>query len=212
MEIAGRCHCSYIKAGLLLVFCCFVLVPRAAADERDRIAEALEIEEGTVVADVGAGEGAWSVDLARRVGETGRVYATEIDPASLRDIERAVDAAGALSVTLVEGSATDTKLPAQCCDAILLRLVYHHFTDPHAMDQSMFASLRPGGLILVIDFEPGALGAPTNALPGVPEDRGGHGTPVEQVIEEMIAAGFALVRRIEDWSYREYAILFRRPE
>ena len=46
MEIAGRCHCSYIKAGLLLVFCCFVLVPRAAADERDRIAEALEIEEG----------------------------------------------------------------------------------------------------------------------------------------------------------------------
>ncbi len=201
-----------VKAVLLLAFCCFVLVPRVAADERDSIAEILEIEKGTVVADVGAGKGAWSVDLARRVGETGRVYATEIDPARLRNIERAVAAAGALSVTVVEGSVTDTKLPAQCCDAILLRLVYHYFTDPHAMDRSMFASLRPGGLILVIDFEPGAPGAPTHALPGVPEERGVHGTPVVQVIEEMTANGFALVRRIEDWSYREYAILFRRPE
>ena len=201
-----------VKAVLLSALCCLLMVPPVAADERDRIAEVLEIEEGSVVADVGAGRGAWSVDLARRVGATGRVYATEIDPARLRDIERAVAAAGATSVTVIEGSATDTKLPAQCCDAILLRLVYHHITDPHAMDRSMFASLRPGGLILVIDFEPGAPGAPTNALPGVPEARGGHGTPVDQVIEEMTANGFALVRRIEDWSYRDYAILFRRPE
>lgn len=128
-----------LRAALLLVFCCFLLVPRAAADERDRIAEVL------VVADIGAGKGAWSVDLARRVGSTGRVYATEIDPVLLRDIERAVVAAGAPSVTVVEGSATDTNLPMQCCDAILLRLVYHHFTDPHAMDRSMFAALHPGG-------------------------------------------------------------------
>ncbi len=201
-----------VKAVLLSALCCLLMVPPVAADERDRIAEVLEIEEGSVVADVGAGRGAWSVDLARRVGATGRVYATEIDPARLRDIERAVAAAGLRSVTVIEGSATDTKLPAQCCDAILLRLVYHHITDPHAMDRSMFASLRPGGLILVIDFEPGAPAAPTNALPGVPEARGGHGTPVDQVIEEMTANGFALVRRIEDWSYRDYAMLFRRPE
>jgi ubiquinone/menaquinone biosynthesis C-methylase UbiE len=200
------------KVVLFSALCCLLIVPRVAADERDRIAEVLEIKEGTVVADVGAGKGAWSVDLARRVGATGRVYATEIDPARLRDIERAVAAARLRSVTVVEGSVTDTKLPEQCCDAILLRLVYHHFTDPHAMDRSMFASLRPGGLILVIDFEPGAPGAPTHPLPGVPEARGGHGTPVEQVIEEMTANGFAFVRRIEDWSYRDYALLFRRPE
>ena len=80
------------------------------------------------------------------------------------------------------------------------------------MDQSMFESLRRGGLILVIDFEPGVPGAPTRTLAGVPEKRGGHGTPKDQLVEEMRANGFELVRRIDDWYRSDYAILFRRPE
>ena len=201
-----------VKAVLLAAFCSLMMVPCVEAAERDRIAEVLKIKEGTVVADVGAGEGEWTVDLARRVGETGRVYSTEIDQESLRSIERVVARADLKNVTFIEGTATDTNLPVQCCDAILLRLVYHHFTDPNAMDRSMFTSLRPGGLILVIDFQPGVPGAPTRTLRGVPEKRGGHGTPVDQLIEEMTTNGFELVRRINDWSDRDYAVLFRRPE
>ncbi|MFQ5931740.1 MAG: class I SAM-dependent methyltransferase [Nitrospiraceae bacterium] len=188
------------------------MVSYAEADERDRIAQVLEIKEGAVVADVGAGDGEWTVDLARRVGETGRVFSTEIGPEQVRSIKVVVAEAGLENVTVIQGTATATNLPEQCCDAILLRNVYHHFTAPNDMNQSMFASLRPGGLILVIDFQPGAPGAPTHILPGVPERRGGHGTPKDQLIEEMTANGFELVRRIEDWSYREYGMLFRRPE
>ncbi len=199
-----------IKAVLLSAYCCLVLAPYAEADDLDRIAQVLEIREGVVVADVGAGEGWWTVDLARRVGETGQVYSTEINPERLRNIEKIVVGAGLQNVTVIEGAATDTKLPAQCCDAILLRHVYHTFTDPNDMDRSMFASLRPGGLILVIDFQPGSPGAPP--LPGVPERRGGHGTPKDQLIEEMTANGFELVRRIDDWFRTDYAMLFRRPE
>ncbi len=203
---------NLIKAVLLSAYCCLMMVPYVEADERDRIAQVLETKEGAVVADVGAGEGEWTVDLARRVGETGRVFSTEIGPEQLRNIEVIVAEAGLKNVTLIEGTATSTNLPDQCCDAILLRIVYHHFTAPNDMNQSMFASLRPGGLILVIGFQPGAPGAPTRTLPGVPERRGGHGTPKDQLIEEMTANGFELVRRIEDWSYREYGMLFRRPE
>jgi len=203
---------NLIKAVLLSAYCCLMMVSSVEADERDSIAQVLEIKEGTVVADVGAGEGDWTIDLARRVGETGRVFSTEISPEQLRNIEVVVAEAGLKNVTLIEGTATSTNLPDQCCDAILLRIVYHHFTAPIDMNQSMFASLRPGGLILVIDFQPGAPTAPTRTLSGVPERRGGHGTPKDQLIEEMSANGFELVRRIEDWSYREYGILFRRPK
>lgn len=172
-----------------------MMIPYAEAVEQDKIAEVLKVKEGMVVADVGAGKGEWTVDLARRVGTTGRVYSTEIDAESLKDIEQAVGRAGLENVTLIEGVATDTNLPEQCCNAILLRRVYHHMTNPHEMDRSMFESLRPGGLILVIE-----------------KAGGGHGTPTNQLIEEMIANGFELVRHIDDWSSRDDAMLFRRPE
>ncbi len=201
-----------ITAALLSAYCCLVTLAQAEALEIDRIVEVLDIREGAVVADVGAGKGFWSVALARRIGKTGRAYSTEIHPELLRGIEKKVVSAELDNVTVIEGTATDTKLPEQCCDAILLRIVYHHFTNPHDIDQSMFKSLRPGGLILVIDFEPGAPGAPTRTLAGVPEERGGHGTPRDQLIEEMTTNGFEVVRRIDDWSPRNYAILFRRPE
>ncbi len=201
-----------IKAILLSAYFCLMVVPYAEALEHDKIADVLRLKEGTVVADVGAGKGEWTVDLAQSVGATGRVYSTEIDPEGLRDIERAVAKAGLKNVTVIKGLPTDTKLPKQCCDAILLRLVYHHFTAPNDMDRSLFESLRPGGLVLVIDFEPGAPTAPTRKLDGVPETRGGHGTPKDQLIEEMTSNGFELARRIDDWSYRDYAMLFRRPE
>ena len=74
---------NLIKAVLLSAYCCLMLVPYVEADERDRIAQVLEIKEGAVVADVGAGDGDWSIDLARRVGETGRVFSTEIGPEQL---------------------------------------------------------------------------------------------------------------------------------
>ena len=210
--MATSLESTVLKAVLVLTYCFLAFVPLANADEYDKIAKALAIKEGAVVADVGAGEGEWSIDLARRVGDTGRVYSTEIDLESLKAIERAVAKAGIENVTVVKGLTTDANLPEQSCDAILLRLVYHHFIASNDMNRSMFESLRPGGLILIIDFEPGAPNAPTRKLAGVPEARGGHGTPKDQMIGEMTANGFELVRRIDDWSYRDYAILFRRPE
>lgn len=179
------------------------------AAERDRIAGLLEIGPGAAVADIGGGQGEWTVDLAGRVGEEGHVYSTEVNPERLEDIRDEVEDAGVDNVTVLEGSDTGTNLPEACCDAILLRRVYHHFVDPGAMVGSMFDSLRPGGRILVIDFQPGSIGA--DAPAGVPERRGGHGTPTDQLLEEMAAGGFEVVERIDDWWGDDYAVLFRRP-
>ena len=196
--------------GLFTAYCCLTLA-LAESREVNQIVEVLAIEEGTILADVGAGEGYWTVALGQRVGKAGRVYSTEIMSELLGYIRNRVEEAELENVTLIKGTATDTKLPRQCCDAILLRIVYHHFTNPQDMNRSLFESLRPGGLILVIDFAPGAPGTPTDILAGVPKERGGHGTPKDQLIKEMTANRFEVVYQRDDWSSGNYAVLFRRP-
>lgn len=180
---------------------------RASAAEADRIAEVLGLRPGMRVADVGAGDGEWTVELARRVGSGGRVYATEVDEDDLEDIRERVGAFA--NVTTILGDQEDTGLPEGCCDAILLRLVYHHFTDPPPMRRSLRRALRPGGRIAVIDLapQPG-----WRELPGVP-DRGGHGILADDVVAEMTADGFEMVARYDDWPGDEdhYCVVFRRP-
>jgi ubiquinone/menaquinone biosynthesis C-methylase UbiE len=175
--------------------------------ESERLQKILALGPGTIVADVGAGGGEWTLEMARRVGRSGRVFATEIDPERIRDIRKAVEDAGLTNVVVVEGTSEDTKLPPGCCDAIFLRHVYHHITHPAEMDESLRQALRPGGRLAVIDFSP-----PTRLLPlprGVPSNRGGHGMPIEVLIEEMTTGGFDVVHRIDDWFRFDYCVVFQ---
>ena len=178
--------------------------------ESQRLEEILALSAGEVVADVGAGEGGWTLEMARRVGPSGRVFATEIDPERIRDIRRAVVEAGVVNVTIIEGTPDDTKLPSGCCDAIFLRHVYHHITRPAPMNASLLQALRPGGFVAVIDFNP-----PTRLLPiphGVPKNRQAHGMPIDVLVEEMTARGFDVAHRIEDWFRFDYCVVFRPRE
>ena len=177
---------------------------RADGPEMPRLREALVLEAGRVVADVGAGEGGLTFALAKEVGPSGRVFSTEIDPRRLQRLREAAGAARLGNVTVLEAHGSETGLPAGCCDAIVLRRVYHHLTDPAGVDASLFRSLRPGGVLAVIDFPPPFfLG------------RGALGVPADTVIAEMTGSGFELLRRIDDWPGRgplgSYCVLFRKP-
>jgi ubiquinone/menaquinone biosynthesis C-methylase UbiE len=177
--------------------------------ESQRLEEVLALAPGDIVADVGAGEGEWTLEMARRVGPSGRVFATEIDPDRIRQIRKAVAEAGVANVTVIEGTPEDTKLPHGCCDAILLRHVYHHITHPAPMSASLLQAVRPGGFVAVIDFNP-----LTRLLPvpdGVPANRRAHGMPIDVLIEEMTAQDFGVSQRIEDWFRFDYCVVFRRP-
>jgi cyclopropane fatty-acyl-phospholipid synthase-like methyltransferase len=167
--------------------------------EKDLIAQTLQLEPGMVVADVGAGNGEWTLDLATRVGDEGHVFSTEVDQRQLRRIREAVEDAGLENVTVIEGQDSDSGLDEGCCDAILLRNVYHHFADAEGMSNSLLSSLRPGGLIAIIEFPPRSR-------------RSEHGINVEALLDEVTAAGFELVREVEDWPGSDYCVLFRRPE
>ncbi len=157
-----------------------------------------------MVADVGAGEGGLTLALAREVGSKGRVFSTEIDPERLARLREAVAAARLDNVTVVEASVGETGLPPDCCDAIVLRRVYHHLTDPSGINAGLLRALRPGGVLAVIDFPPPFfLG------------RGSFGVPARAVIAEVTGGGFMLVRRIDDWPGRgplaSYCVIFRKP-
>src|SRR5262245_58956210 len=147
---------SWLTLALLVVLA-FAPVTRAQElDERDegvRLAELLALEPGMEVADIGAGEGDLAFTLAQPVGPSGRVYATELDSDKLKDLRE--KAATVSNVTIVEAQSAATGLPDACCDAIYMRDVYHHLTDPGAVNRDIARALRPGGKLVIIDFRPG---------------------------------------------------------
>jgi len=188
----------------------FVVAPGCAQDtyqqEADRLAPLLNWHEGSVVAEIGAGKGELTLAAAKRVGATGRVYTTELDAKKRAQLEEL--AAKETNITVVAAGEAETNLPPACCESIFMRLVYHHLTKPAEIDASLLRSLKPGGMLAVIDQEPKA---GSKAVEGVPENRGGHGIPEKILIEELTAAGFQLVKALDDWPDHHYCVIFRKP-
>ena len=177
---------------------------RADGPEMQRLKQLLALQQGSVVADVGAGKGELTLALAGEVGSSGRVFSTEIDPNRLQPLREHAAGAKLGNVTVVEARSAETGLPQGCCDAIVLRRVYHHLIDPSSINASLLRSLRPGGVLVVIDFPPPFFWS-----------RGSLGVPAQAVIGEVTASGFERLRVIDDWPGRgplgSYCVVFRKP-
>jgi ubiquinone/menaquinone biosynthesis C-methylase UbiE len=201
---------SRLTAALAAIVVC--AAPGAAQDEftsdAAHLVAALQLHPGQRVADVGAGRGQLTVALAREVGPSGRVYATELNQERLGDTRAAAESAGLRNVTIVEGKTTSTKLPGRCCDALVLRRVYHHFGEPAKMNASLRESLKPGGLLAVIDFPPDGS---ESATPADRDMDGHHGVTSATVLRELGEAGFEVVGNEEKIGSDRYLVVLRRP-
>ena len=182
--------------------------PPDAREEIPRLAGLMQWKAGTVVADIGAGDGTYSFETAKIVGASGRVYATEIDEAKLKELRENIAKRRITNVTVVEGSADDTKLPSDCCDAIFLRHVYHHITQPEAFDKNLLRSLKPGARLAIIDFPPNNS---YGHVEGVPANRGGHGIPQKIMVDELTSTGFRAEQTNDHWSGSDYCVIFVKP-
>jgi ubiquinone/menaquinone biosynthesis C-methylase UbiE len=176
--------------------------------EITRLAQLTHWKPGTVVADIGAGDGQYSFAAAEKVGPSGRVYATEIDPDKLQTLKTEAAKRKLQNVIVVEGAAGDTNLPSNCCDTIFLRHVYHHITQPREFDRNLLRSLKPGAYLAIIDFPPNPNYPPVE---GVPKNRGGHGLPQKVLVEELTSAGLQVEKTIDNWSGSDYCAIFKRP-
>ena len=118
----------------------------------DQIMDALGIAEASVVADLGAGSGWFTVRLARRVGPNGLVYAQDVQPEMLAAISRRVQREGMRNVRPVLGRGSDPRLPARTLDAIVMVEVAHQIEDRVALFRELRNALKPQGRLGVIDY------------------------------------------------------------
>jgi ubiquinone/menaquinone biosynthesis C-methylase UbiE len=178
------------------------------ASDAVRLSKALKLTAGQTVADIGAGEGHLSVALSRIVGASGRVYATDVSADRLRDIKRAAVAAQVHNIVVTEGHAARTNLPDACCDAAVVRFVYHHFRDPRSMNASLLRTLKPGALLAVIDFSPDS-GESSDPAGRVSDPH--HGVTASTVERELREAGFEAVAMEDATEKGGYLVVMRRP-
>lgn len=167
----------------------------------DQIMDALQIGEGSKVADLGAGGGWFTVRLARRVGPNGRVYAEDIQSQMIDAIKRRISREGLANVETVLGTPVDPKLPPASLDAALMVDAYHEAEQPVTLLRNVGRALKPTGTIGIVNYK---------------KDGGGPGPPMEErvdpgkVIADAKAAGLEL-RKHETFLRYQYMLIFGLP-
>ena len=131
---------------------------RAAWQKPDQIMDALGVADGSKVADIGAGAGWFTIQLARRVGPNGTVYAEDIQRQMLEAIRRRVSREGLQNVQTVLGTGTNANLPARALDAILVVDVYPEVDERVVFLRNLSVALKPNGRIGVVNYKPGGGG------------------------------------------------------
>ena len=168
-------------------------------DQRDSLGEAktvmdlAAIKPGFSVADIGAGEGYYTVRLAERVGRKGRVLAEDIDAGAMERLGVRVQKERLENVSIRVGLPEDPRLPDHSFDRVFMVHMYHEVSEPYAFLWHLRPALRPGGSVIVVDVD-----RPTDL----------HGMPPALLFCEFAAVGFRLVEFVRKPSVTGYYAKF----
>ena len=169
-----------------------------ARDERNEaqvVMDLADIRAGMTVADIGAGEGYYTVRLAERVGADGRVLAQDISREALDRLGRRVERERLENISIKFGDADNPQLPADSFDRIFMVHMYHEVTDPYAFLWNMWPALNVGGQIVVVESD---------------SKVGSHGLPHTLLFCEFEAVGYVLVEYTERPDIKGYFARFQR--
>lgn len=167
----------------------------------DQVMDALGIADGSIVADLGAGGGWFTVRLARRVGPQGMVYAEDVQEQMIESIERRMQREGLRNVRTLLGTEVDPKLPRKV-EVMLIVDSFYEVRNPVALLQRIREQLVPNGRLGIVEFR---------------KDGGGPGPPLEERVDESAvlanaeAAGLRLIAR-ETFLPYQYLLVFGRQE
>lgn len=173
---------------------------REQEERTDLLLANLPLGPATVVADLGAGTGYFSLPIAARVPE-GRVLAVDIQPEMLDIVRRRTLAAGIRNVEPVLATATDPGLPPDSVDLVLMVDAYHEFSHPLEVMTGVVSALRSGGQVVLIEYR-----AEDPRVPILPL----HKMSEAQVRREMAAVGLEWVET-RDFLPQQHFLLFRKP-
>jgi ubiquinone/menaquinone biosynthesis C-methylase UbiE len=176
---------------------------QARDDRREAVTvmDLANIKPGMTVADIGAGEGYYTVRLAERVGKRGRVLAQDIDQDALRRLGSRVESERLDNVSIKLGSEDDPRLPPNSFDRVFMVHMYHEVAEPYAFLWRLRPALRDGGQVIVVDVDR-------------PADQ--HGLRPALLFCEFQAVGFRLVEFVRKPElagyYAQFVVAGPRPE
>ena len=174
---------------------------RIEEEQPEAMLRALKIPRGATVADVGAGAGYHSIRLARRVGPQGTVLATDVQPEMLEILKNNARDAGVTNIKRILSTQSDTKLPAENVDLILMVDVYHECSYPETTLKGLFKALKPGGRLVLVEFR-----GEDPEVPIKPE----HKMTLKQVRREVEPRGFVFKDSLEFLPW-QHVIIFEKP-
>ena len=148
---------------------------RDAAKETEQVFDLMKLKPGMTVADIGAGSGYYTVRLAKLLGPQGRVFAQDVMPNYLADLNARIFKARLPTVTVSRGEEHDPRLPANSIDAAVLVHMYHEIAQPFAFLHNLAVSMKSGGVIGILDAD-----RPTHF----------HGTPPALLRCELQSVGY----------------------
>jgi ubiquinone/menaquinone biosynthesis C-methylase UbiE len=182
----------------------FEIESREVYAARQAVLKACQIQAGERIADVGAGTGFYSRLFAKRTGLDGWVYSVDIAPKFLQHIAARATTDRIENLTTVLGTDVSIRLPPESVDLVFICDTYHHFEQPAATMASIYRALKPGGRVVLIDFE---------RIPG--ESREfilGHVRAGKEVFkQEVIDAGLQFTGEVEIEGFEEnYLLQFKK--
>ena len=168
-------------------------IKRDSVNEAQSVMDLADIRPGMTVADIGAGEGYYTVRLAQRVGRQGRVLAQDIDEDALRRLGLRVERERLDNVSIIVGAEDDPHLPVASFDRVFLVHMYHEVTEPYAFLWRLLPSLQRDGRVIVVEAD-----RPTDE----------HGIPPALLFCEFAAVGFRLTEFIRKPEMQGYYAQF----
>ena len=164
--------------------------------------EQLRLVPGMNVCDLGCGNGYWTLPMARSVAPGGKVYAVDIQPEMLKLLSERADRQGIGNIVPVRGSVDDPELPSAEVDLVLMVDVYHEFSHPESMLWWIRRSLRPEGVVALLEYRQEDPSVPIKPL---------HKMSKRQIMKEYQANGFKLVREFNELPW-QHLMFFARDD
>lgn len=167
----------------------------------DKVMDAIGVRPGMVIGEIGAGRGRYTVHLAERVGDTGKVYANDINESVLSYLRNRCRRNAIRNIETILGEVDDPLFPGDSLDMAFMVWVYHHLDEPVALLENLKHSLKPGATVVILD-------------PAV--ERGGErdspeATAREKVERDAGKAGYELVR-VEEFLPRDNIFILKVKE
>ena len=200
----GPIRAAGICAALAFILLFFSPAAKGAQDSRDRlhqpdrVMDLVGVKAGMVIGEVGAGSGYFTFHLARRVGESGKIFANDISRRALNSLERRKERDGISTIETIVGEVDDPLLP-EGLDMVFIVNAFHDIAHQVALLNSLAHSLKPGAAVVIIDRDPDKI-----------RNSSGHVLTREEVLERIEQSVFRL-DRVETFLPQHNIYIIRVP-